>query len=39
VIFKEFAGVIHGFFRAPEITQAANEAIAFVAQELKKFKR
>jgi acetyl esterase len=39
VTFKEFEGVIHGFFRAPEITQASNEAIAFVAQELKKFKR
>jgi len=39
VTFKEFEGVIHGFFRAPEITEASNEAIAFVAQELKKFKR
>ena len=39
VTFKEFEGVIHGFFRAPEITPVSNEAISFVAQELKKFKR
>ena len=39
VIFEEFKGVIHGFFRAPEITQASNDAISFVAQELKKFRR
>jgi acetyl esterase len=39
VVYKEFAGVIHGFFRAPEITSASNEAISFVAQELKRFKR
>ena len=39
VVYKEFAGVIHGFFRAPEITSASNEAISFVSQELKKLRR
>ena len=39
VAYKEFAGVIHGFFRAPEITSASNEAISFVSQELKKLRR
>ena len=39
VSFKEFEGVIHGFFRAPEITPVSNEAITFVAHELKKLKR
>lgn len=39
VVYKEFAGVIHGFFRAPEITTASNEAISFVSQELKKLRR
>ena len=39
VAYKEFAGVIHGFFRAPEITTASNEAISFVSQELKKLRR
>ena len=39
VVYKEFAGVIHGFFRAPEITTTSNEAISFVSQELKKLRR
>lgn len=39
VVYKEFKGVIHGFFRAPEITEVSNEAISFAAQELKKFRR
>ena len=39
VAYKEFAGVIHGFFRAPEITTASNEAISFVSHELKKLRR
>ena len=39
VIYSEFSGVIHGFFRAPEITTASNEAISFASQQLKKFKR
>ena len=39
VVYKQFDGVIHGFFRAPEITSVSNEAIAFVAQELKRFRR
>jgi len=39
VAYKEFAGVIHGFFRAPEITTASNEAITFVSHELKKLRR
>jgi acetyl esterase len=39
VIYKEFEGVIHGFFRAPEITSASNEAISFAANELGKFRR
>jgi acetyl esterase len=39
VVYKEFEGVIHGFFRAPEITKASNEAISFAAKELKRFKR
>lgn len=39
VVYREFEGVIHGFFRAPEITSVSNEAISFVAQELRKFKR
>jgi len=39
VVYNEFSGVIHGFFRAPEITTASNEAISFASQQLKKFKR
>jgi acetyl esterase len=39
VMYREFTGVIHGFFRAPEITSASNEAISFAAQELKKLRR
>ena len=39
VVYKEFEGVIHGFFRAPEITNASNEAISFVANQLKRFRR
>lgn len=36
VVYKEFEGVIHGFFRAPEITPSSYEAISFVAVEIKK---
>ena len=39
VVYKQFDGVIHGFFRAPEITTVSNEAIAFVSGELKKLRR
>ena len=39
VVYKQFDGVIHGFFRAPEITSVSNEAIAYVSKELKKFRR
>ena len=39
VVYKEFAGVIHGFFRAPEITEASLDAIAYVSSELKKLRR
>ena len=39
VVYNEFAGVIHGFFRAPEITKASNDAISFVSRELKKLRR
>lgn len=39
VVYKQFDGVIHGFFRAPEITPVSNEAISFVSRELMKFRR
>lgn len=39
VVYKQFDGVIHGFFRAPEITTVSHEAIAFVSGELKKLRR
>jgi acetyl esterase len=39
VIYREFEGVIHGFFRAPEVTTVSNQAISFVSEELKKLKR
>jgi acetyl esterase len=39
VVYKQFDGVIHGFFRAPEITSVSQEAIAFVSGELKKLRR
>jgi acetyl esterase len=39
VVYREFEGVIHGFFRAPEVTSASNEAISFVSKELKKLRR
>ena len=39
VVYRQFDGVIHGFFRAPEITTVSNEAIAFVSGELKKLRR
>jgi len=39
VVYKQIDGVIHGFFRAPEVTIASNEAISFAAQQLKLLKR
>lgn len=39
VVYKQFDGVIHGFFRAPEITPVSREAITFVSDELKKLRR
>ena len=39
VVYKQSDGVIHGFFRAPEVTIASNEAISFAAQQLKLLKR
>lgn len=39
VVYREFPGVIHGFFNEPEITVVTHEAISFLSQQLKKFKQ
>ncbi len=37
VIYKEYAGMIHGFFTNMAVTPTARESIDFVAGEIKKF--
>jgi acetyl esterase len=36
VIYKEYAGMIHGFFTNMAVTPTARESIDFVAGEIKK---
>ena len=36
VIYKEYAGMIHGFFTNLAVTPTARQSIDFVAEEIKK---
>jgi acetyl esterase len=36
VIYKEYEGMIHGFFTTMAVTPTARESIEFVAGEIKK---